>query len=211
MTIMLSLEQEMLRDSVRKLMAKHASPEIVRELDRRQAYPTALYEAWVEAGLLAMPFAEADGGLGGTLLDAAIITEEIARVSGDFAMAYMGSVFCGLNLARNGSAEQKAQWLPLLMNGDIKFSIGISEPEAGSDAGAIQTFAERDGDSWVINGRKIWQTGAGASKNVIHLYARTTKGAPHSSSLSLILVPNDLAGISMRKLDMLGLLLHRHL
>ena len=93
-------EQIILRDSVRKMMDRLATPDYVRRLDREQAYPDALYAAWVEMGLLRLPFAEEYGGLGGSALDMVVLADEIARKSFDFFTAYGGSVFCGLNVAQ---------------------------------------------------------------------------------------------------------------
>src|SRR6185436_863460 len=149
-------EQIILRDSVRKMMDRLATPDYVRRLDREQAYPDALYAAWVEMGLLRLPFAEEYGGLGGSALDMVVLADEMARKSFDFFTAYGGSVFCGLNVARKGSQEQKSYWLPKLLSGEIKMSISMSEPDAGSDLGSMRTAARRDGDEWIINGRKIW-------------------------------------------------------
>lgn len=197
-------EQNILRDSVRKLMNRVATPEYVRRLDRTQAYPDELYDAWVEAGLLALPFPEEYGGLGGSVIDMVIVTEELARVSADFLMAYAGSVFCGLNLARKGSDAQKREWLPRIASGEAKMSISMSEPDAGSDLSAIRTTARRDGDDWVISGQKLWASGAGARNNVINVYVRTDPSAGVKQGLSLFLVDNDTPGLELRKLDMLG-------
>ncbi|OFZ87194.1 MAG: hypothetical protein A2V78_04245 [Betaproteobacteria bacterium RBG_16_64_18] len=197
-------EQNILRDSVRRMMDKLATPEYVRRLDREQAYPTELYDAWVEMGLFRMPFPEAYGGLGGSVLDLVIIAEELARKSGDFYMAYSGSVFCGLNIARKGSEEQKRRWLPKVFSGEIKMSISMSEPDAGSDVGAMRTTARRDGDHWVINGQKLWATGAAAKNNVINVYVKTDPKAHYRQGMSLFLVDNDTPGLQMRKLEMLG-------
>jgi alkylation response protein AidB-like acyl-CoA dehydrogenase len=90
-----STEQKLLRDSVRKLMQRLATPENLRRLDRERLYPYEIYDAWVEAGLFALPFAPEYGGLGGNVLDLAIISEEIGRYSADVAMAFGGSIFCG--------------------------------------------------------------------------------------------------------------------
>ena len=197
-------EQDMLRESVRKMMEKHATGEYVRQLDREQAYPHKLYDAWVEMGLLRMPFPEDYNGLGGNAIDMVIIAEELSRKSFDFFTAYGGSVFCGLNIVRKGSEEQKRLWIPKLLSGEIKMSISMSEPDAGSDLSAIRTTARRDGDDWVINGQKIWATGAGATNNVINVYVKTDTRAHYRKGMSLFLVPNDLPGITLRKLDMLG-------
>ncbi|HEX4195732.1 MAG TPA: acyl-CoA dehydrogenase family protein, partial [Stellaceae bacterium] len=125
-------EQKMLRDSVRKLMDKHASPDYIRRLEKDQAYPYELYDEWIKAGILAMPFPESYGGLGGNAIDLAIVTEEIAYSSTDLSMALGGSMFCGLNLVRKATEEQKKYWLPKLLSGEIRMSISMSEPDAGS-------------------------------------------------------------------------------
>ncbi len=197
-------EQNLLRDSVRKLLGKHAPPEYVRGHDRERAYPEELFVAFAAAGLLALPFPEEYGGAGGTLLDMTIVAEEIARVSADLVMAYTGNIFCGLNLLRKGSEEQKRYWLPKLTRGEIKFSISMSEPDAGSDIGAMRTTAVRDGNQWVVEGTKIWASMAGAKNNVISLYVKTDPKAHYRAGMSLFLVDNDAPGLTLRKLDMLG-------
>ncbi|HZD90785.1 MAG TPA: acyl-CoA dehydrogenase family protein, partial [Pseudolabrys sp.] len=166
-------EQRLLRDSVRKLMDRHAPPETVARLDREQTYPYDLYDAWVEAGLLGLPFPERHGGLGGSVIDLALVAEEIAYTSADLFMAFAGSVFCGLNIVRKGSPEQIAHWVPRLLSGKTRMAISISEPAAGSDIGAMRTVATRSGESWVINGQKLWSTGAGARDAVINVYVKT--------------------------------------
>jgi alkylation response protein AidB-like acyl-CoA dehydrogenase len=197
-------EQRMLRDTVRKLMAKHAPPEYVCQHDRERTYPEELFQAFAEAGLLALPFPEEYGGAGGNLVDMVVVAEEIARVSADLVMAYTGGVFCGLNLVRMASEEQKRDWIPKFIAGKIKFSISMSEPDAGSDIGAMRTSAVRDGNEWVIDGQKIWASTAGAKNNVINLYVKTDPKAHYRQGLSLFLVDNDTPGLTLRKLDMLG-------
>src|ERR1700689_3009095 len=112
-------EQRMLRESVRKLLLRHAPPEYVRQHDRERTYPEELYQACAEAGLIGLPFPEEFGGAGGSLLDMTIVAEEIARVSADLVMAYTGNIFCGLNIVRNASEEQKGYWLHRLFKGEI--------------------------------------------------------------------------------------------
>jgi len=197
-------EQAMLRDSVRKLMDKHAPPEYIRRLEREQAYPYELYDEWIKAGLLSMPFPEKYGGLGGNAIDLAIIGEEIAYRSTDLSMALGGSMFCGLNLVRKATEEQKQYWLPKLLSGEIRMSISMSEPDAGSDIGAMRTTAVLDGNEWVINGQKLWATGAAAKNNVINMYVKTDPKAHYRQGMSLFLIDKDTPGIEMKKLDMLG-------
>jgi len=197
-------EQTILRDSIRKLMDRIATPEYVRRLDREQAYPYELYETWVEAGLLRLPYPEQYGGLGGSVLDMVVLAEELSAKSADFFMAFAGSTFCGLNILRKASEEQKQYWLPKLFAGEKRMAISISEPDAGSDVGAMRTTAKRDGDHYVINGHKIWSTGAGAKNAVINVYVKTDPAAHYRQGLSLFLVDNDTPGLQLRKLDMLG-------
>jgi alkylation response protein AidB-like acyl-CoA dehydrogenase len=197
-------EQLMLRETARKLMQRVATPDYIRKLDRERLYPYDLYEAWAEAGLFRLPFPEEYGGLGSNIVDMAIIAEELACPSADLVMAYGGSMFCGLNLLRNGTDAQKRYFLPKLLAGEIRMTISISEPDAGSDVGAMRTTARRDGDHYVINGQKIWQTGAGAKNNFINVYAKTDLKAHYRSGMSLFLVDGSSPGLDIRKLDMLG-------
>jgi alkylation response protein AidB-like acyl-CoA dehydrogenase len=197
-------EQTLLRDSIRKMMDRIATPDYVRRLDREQAYPYELYEAWVEAGLLRLPYPEEYGGLGGSVLDMVVLAEELSAKSADFFMAFASPTFCGLNILRKASEEQKQYWLPKLFSGGVRFAISISEPDAGSDVGAMRTIAKRDGDHYVINGHKIWSTGAGAKNAVINVYVKTDPAAHYRQGMSLFLVDNDTPGLQLRKLDMLG-------
>jgi alkylation response protein AidB-like acyl-CoA dehydrogenase len=197
-------EQELLRDSVAKLMERHAPPEMVREHDRAQKFPYELYKAWADAGLLRLPFPEELGGVGGNAIDLAIVIHELSRTSTDFTMGMGGSMFCGLNILRKGSEEQKAYWLPRVMSGEKILAIGISEPDAGSDVGAIKTHAVPDGDHYVVNGQKLWTTGAGLKNSVISTYVKTDRNAHYRKGMSLLLIDNDMPGVEFRKLDMLG-------
>jgi alkylation response protein AidB-like acyl-CoA dehydrogenase len=119
-------------------------------------------------------------------------------------MAFSASTFCGLNILRKASEEQKHHWLPRLLSGDVRMAISISEPDAGSDVAAMHTSALRDGDHWIINGQKLWSSGAGADHAVINVYVRTDPKAPPRAGLSLFLVDNTTPGVELRKLDMLG-------
>ena len=201
---LLSDEQRLLRDSVARLMARHAPIEAVRRWDAEGAYPESLYKAWVEAGLLGLPFPEDYGGSGGAVADLVVAAMEISRVSPDVFMAFSGSVFCGLNILRKGDAEQRRTWLPRIVAGEVKMAISISEPDAGSDVAAMSTRAVRRGDVYVVNGRKLWCTGGGAPGVVLNVYLRTDPDKPARDGVSLMLIDNDAPGLEVRKLDMLG-------
>lgn len=197
-------EQKILRESVRKLMATHATREYVRAKDKAKAYPYELYDEWVKAGLLGVAFPEKYGGMGGNAVDLAICVEEIGYVSADFQMCYGGSMFCGITLLMKGSEEQKDYWLPKVISGERRLSISMSEPEAGSDVGAIRTRAERQGNGYVVNGQKVWNTAAGARYNTMFVYLKTDPAVHYRKGMSAMLIDNDAPGVKLNKLDMLG-------
>jgi len=197
-------EQNILRDSVQKLMQKYAPADVLRRHDGERSFPYDIYKAWIDAGLLRLPFPESIGGLGGSAIDMCIVNYELSRSSADIAMAFGGNVFCGLNLLRSGTKEQAGYWLPKMMSGQIMLSISISEPDAGSDVGNIKTFARKEGDTYIVNGQKLWQTGAGLKKNVLNCYVKTDRDAHYTKGVSLLLIDNDMPGVECRKLDMLG-------
>src|SRR5258706_14580497 len=94
-------------------------------------------------GFFRMPFPEEYGGLGGSVIDLVIIAEELSYKSFDLFTAYGGAVFCGLNILRKGKEEQKRHWIPKGLSGGIKFSVSMSEPNAGSDSGAVPSNAKK--------------------------------------------------------------------
>ena len=196
-------EQRMLRESVRKMMAKFATPEYVRRLDREQAFPDELYAQWLEMGLFRMPFPEDYGGLGGSVIDLVIIAEELSYKSIDLFTAFGGPVFCGLNILRKGTEEQKRHWIPKMLEGEVKFSISMSEPDAGSDLGAAHQRQARRGSLGhqrpeAVGDRRRRQ----AQRH--HVYVKTDPGVFYRKGMSLFLVDNDTPGVELRKLDMLG-------
>jgi alkylation response protein AidB-like acyl-CoA dehydrogenase len=197
-------EQNLLRDTVRELMKRYASPEIVRQHDQARTFPYELYQAWIDAGLLALPFPEEYGGASGNLTDVMVVVEEISRVSTDLQMPYGAVVFCGLNILRNGNEEQKRYWLPKLLNGEVLTVPAISEPDAGSDVGNLRSVAKQQGDGYVINGQKLWTSGAGLKNMVLCAYVKTNPAVHYREGVSLFLVDNDMPGVQLRKLDMLG-------
>ncbi|WP_333823929.1 acyl-CoA dehydrogenase family protein [Pinisolibacter sp.] len=200
----LSEEQELLCDSVARLMEREAPPERLRRWDRERVFPEELHRAWAEAGLYQMPFPVEYGGLGGDAVDVALLVEELSRHSADLCMSYSSSIFCGLNILRKGTEAQKHHWLPRLMDGRVKFAISISEPDAGSDAGAMKTHAVRTEGGWIVNGQKLWNTGAGLPDCVLSVYLKTDRTVPYRQGLSMLLIDNDAPGVELRKLDMLG-------
>jgi alkylation response protein AidB-like acyl-CoA dehydrogenase len=184
------------------MLDREAPEEYLQMLDDEQRFPSELYEKWVEMGLLSLPFPERYGGQGGDVMDFTIISEEIGRKGYDIAAAYGAVVFLGMLLVDHGTDEQRERILPELMAGRRRLCISITEPEAGSDVGGITTFARRDGDGFVLDGHKMFCTGAGLPDTTIFMFARTTQEDPRG--VSCFLVPNDAPGLELVRLRTLG-------
>jgi acyl-CoA dehydrogenase len=161
-----------IRDAVAKLCSQFPG-EYWRKLDREMAYPSTFVDALTKAGYLSVLIPEEYGGSGLKLSAAAAILEEIQRAGcnggGCHAQMYtMGT------LLRHGSEAQKAKWLPKIASGELRLqAFGVTEPTSGTDTSSLKTFARRDGNSYIVNGQKIWTSRAEHSDLMI-LLARTT-------------------------------------
>jgi alkylation response protein AidB-like acyl-CoA dehydrogenase len=192
-------EQQMWFDTLTAFMEKEVGREYIREHDASRVFPNEAYQKFADRGWLGLLVPEAEGGLEADAVMYAIFCEVIAKYSLDFAAAIMTSMFTATNIAHNGTREQKDAYLPGFLAGEIKFAISISEPGAGSDAASLSTKAVLDGDEWVLNGNKVFCSGAHLPGTVINLMARTS--ADKHGGISMILVPNDTPGVDIHKLD----------
>jgi acyl-CoA dehydrogenase len=161
-----------IRSSVAKLCADFPGP-YWRDLDRRAEYPTAFVQALTKAGFLSALIPEAYGGSGMSLSAAAAILEEIQRQGCNGSACHAQLYVMGV-LLRHGSEAQRRQYLPGIAEGKLRLqAFGVTEPTSGTDTTSLKTFARREGDSYVINGQKIWTSRAEHSDLMI-LLARTT-------------------------------------
>ena len=178
-----------IRDAIAKLCAKFPGS-YWQQLDREMGYPTEFVQALTEAGWLAALIPEDYGGAGLPLSAGAAILEEIQR-SGGNAGACHAQMYTMGTLLRHGSDAQKKTYLPQIAAGDLRLqAFGVTEPTSGTDTGALKTTARRDGDSFIIQGQKIWTSRAEHSDLMI-LLARTTpltEGMKKTQGLSAILV-----------------------
>jgi alkylation response protein AidB-like acyl-CoA dehydrogenase len=200
-------EQLALIESVRKLMDRHATEEYISRLDREGTYPYELWQEWAAAGLLGLPFPEECGGQGGSVMDFVLVAEAMGCWGYDMIGVYGTPLFMGLNVLHHGTGQQRARWLPPLLSGERRFSVAMTEPEAGSDAGAMRTSAVFDGDVWRLNGEKVYASGAGVEDTTVCLYAKTAPERRHQEGITCFLVPNDTPGLEIREIETLG----RHL
>jgi butyryl-CoA dehydrogenase len=176
MDFQLGEEQRMVRDMVRDFAAKEIAPRAA-EVDRTEEFPADNIQKMAKLGLLGLPYPEKYGGGGGDYLSYAIAVEEIARACGSTALIYAAHVSLGCGPIYNfGTEAQKQKWLPRLCSGQGLGAFGLTEPEAGSDAGSTRTVAVRDGDAFVLNGSKMWIT-SGAIADVVTCTAKTDPAA----------------------------------
>jgi alkylation response protein AidB-like acyl-CoA dehydrogenase len=172
----LNEEQRLVRDMVHDFAQKELAPRAA-EVDKTEEFPTTNLEKMAELGLLGLPYPEEYDGGGGDYVSYAIAVEEVARACGSTALIYAAHVSLGCGPIYNfGNEEQKKKWLPLLCSGQGLGAFGLTEPEAGSDAGATRTTALRDGDHYLLNGSKMWIT-SGAIADVVNCTAKTDPDA----------------------------------
>jgi len=172
----LTEEQQMIRRMVREFAEKEIRP-IAREIDARGEFPWEVIRKMAGLGLLGLPIPEQYGGSGADTVSYAIAVEEVSRVSGSIGITMAAHTSLGLYpLYRFGSEEQKKQYLPRLASGEGLAAFGLTEPEAGSDAGGVKTTAVLDGDQWVLNGQKTFIT-SGSIADVVIIAALTDKAA----------------------------------
>ncbi|MGE3290304.1 MAG: acyl-CoA dehydrogenase family protein, partial [Geminicoccaceae bacterium] len=178
-----------LREALRSLCARFPGT-YFQAADRAGEYPAAFVQALTEAGWLAALIPQDHGGAGLGLAEASVIMEEINRCGGN-AGACHGQMYNMGTLLRHGSPEQKARWLPDIAAGRLRLqSMGVTEPEAGTDTTSIRTTAVREGDRWLVHGQKVWISRVRHSDLMI-LLARTTplaEVARKGDGLSLFLV-----------------------
>lgn len=178
-----------LREAISKLCAKYPG-DYWRNLDREMAYPTEFVDELTKAGWLAVLIPEAYGGAGLPLSAAAAILEEM-QAAGCNGGACHAQMYTMGTLLRHGSEAQKAEYLPAIAKGDLRLqAFGVTEPTSGTDTGALRTTAIRDGDTYVINGQKIW-TSRAAHSDLMMVLARTTPlqdGMKKTAGLSVIMV-----------------------
>jgi len=196
----LTPEQEMWRDTVNRFVDDEIGREYIRKCDIDRTYPYEAYDKVAKAGWLGILFSEENGGLGGDIVDYALMCEGLSKFGFDFATGIMVATFTAMNIEKFGTDEQKERYIAPFLNGDIRFSISISEPGAGSDAASTKTRAKRDGDEWVVNGQKLWCSGGAADNAVLAMLTRTDPDAPKHKGLSVFLIPNDTEGLDIRKL-----------
>jgi short/branched chain acyl-CoA dehydrogenase len=194
MDLELSDEQRLLREVVRDFARAEVAP-AAAELDRTKAFPYEIVARLGELGLMGIPFPPDYGGGGGDTLSYALAIEELARVDSSVAITVAAHTSLGtMPIHLWGTAGQKDEWLPRLCSGERLAAFGLTEPEAGSDAGATRTRARLEDGEWVIDGAKQFITNAGTDISGCVTITALTDEAGGRREISNIIVPNGTPG-----------------
>lgn len=190
MNFELTPEQQLLRETVREFAESRVAP-VAAELDREARFPYDLVAEMAELGLMGIPISEEYGGGGADTVSYAIAVEELTRIDSSVAITVAAHTSLGtMPIYLFGSDAQKEEWLPRLASGQALAAFGLTEPDAGSDAGATRTRAELRDGSWVVNGAKMFITNAGTDITAcVTITARTGE-----NEVSNIIVPNGTPG-----------------
>jgi isovaleryl-CoA dehydrogenase len=194
----------MLRDTVRDFAQEKIAPR-ADEIDRNNSFPRELWPQLGALGLLGITVEEEWGGAGLGYLAHCVAMEEISRASAAIGLSYGAhSNLCVNQLRRNGTAEQKKRYLPKLISGEHVGALAMSEPGAGSDVVSMRTRADRKGDSFLLNGTKMWITNGPVADTLV-IYAKTDRTAG-ARGITAFIVEKDFMGFSTgQKLDKLGM------
>jgi alkylation response protein AidB-like acyl-CoA dehydrogenase len=197
-------EQVLLQETARRFVQNVCPPEQAKQWDETHHYPEELFRGFAEMGWFALPFPSSEGGGDGGAVDLAIVTEELGRASLDVAQCFCLTLQAGLLVHQFATERIRRELFPQVMAGEARLSIAISEPDAGSDAAAMRTTAVDKGDSFLVNGQKMWCTGAGLPGTSIVCYVRTDQDAPKHSGLSVLLIDAASKGVELRRIDTLA-------
>lgn len=199
----LSDEHRAWKASVDRWLEREIGREYIRRCDMERSFPYEAYTKASQMGFHRLLIPTSDGGDGGDAITYALMCESLSRYGLDFSVAIAGSTFTAMNIAQHGTAEQRSRYLQPFMRGELRFAISISEPSAGSDISKVQTRAERSGSGYVLNGQKLWCSGAANPGTVILMLVRTEKSDDGRKGLSVFIVPNDTPGLTIRPIDAL--------
>ncbi len=190
----LTPEEVMIRDAVRDFAQGVVAPR-ASERDETGEVPFDIMQQMGSLGFFGIPFAEEWGGSGANTMSYALAVEEIGRVDASLGLGFAAHVSLGCSPLYNfGSDQQKRQFLEKAIKGVYLAAFGLTEPEAGSDAGGTQTRAIRDGSQYRLNGTKIFITNAGHAGYIV----ATARTDPASRKISSFIVPRDIPGVSVR-------------
>ncbi len=193
----LSEEHRLIKDTARRIAKEVVAPR-AKELDETGEYPHDYFEAFKRAGLLGMAIPEEVGGTGNGILPICLAIEEVAKYECGAGLILVLSGLPTRPIVLGGTKEQQLKYLPALARGDVKGSFCLTEPDHGSDAAALETRANRDGDDYVLNGNKVYISG-GTVADYLTVFART--GGPGARGISAFVVDAHAPGVHIDRTD----------
>jgi len=194
-------ELVMWRRTLEDFLEKEGGREYVRRCDMERQFPEDFYQKLCKQGWVGMHLPVEYGGEGADIIMECISAEVLSKYSFDFGNAVMiEGAFTIDNVLNHGTEGQRQKYLPAYIRGEVKFSVSMTEPNAGSDVANLSCSAVLDGNDFLINGTKMFASGAGAENNIICLAARTDKDAPRHRNISLLLVPNNAPNLELNLL-----------
>ncbi|MDP8220443.1 MAG: acyl-CoA dehydrogenase family protein [Candidatus Stygibacter frigidus] len=203
MDYFLTEEQLELQELARQIAEEKIKP-VRAKYDEDNKFPHEIVEVFRQTDLYAVLVPEEYGGISGKVVDLSIVMEELSRVCGGIALAFGGSGLGMDPILLSGTEEQKQKWLPLIASGEKLAAFALTEANAGSDAGGIETTADRDGDFYTLNGTKQWITGGGEA-DLYTVFAMTNK-AKGPRGASCFIVEKGMEGFSFgKKEDKMGI------
>ena len=198
MDFSLNREQELIRKMIAAFTENEVKP-IAAEIDRTHEFPAENIRKMFQLGIMGMTVPKEYGGAGADQVSAAIVTEELAKACASTSDIVAGHTLCCVPILEHGTEEQKRKYLPMLTKGGVLGGMGITEPNAGSDASKSQTEARLEGDHYVINGAKIFITN-GPEAGVFVIFAMTDK-SKGTKGLSAFIIESSFPGFSVGKVE----------
>ena len=193
----LSKSQKEIQKAVRDFVKGEFKKDVIEELDKAHAYPTAIWKKAADLGFIGIHFPEEYSGQGMGVMENILVAEELCRGDSSVGACLILADFASEIVLHFGSDEQKAQWLPKVAEGEFLSCGAFTEPDHGSDITRMDTIAVRDGDDWVINGTKIFITNGGPMAGFYNVLCQTdTEASPSHRGMSMILVEADRPGVS---------------
>jgi alkylation response protein AidB-like acyl-CoA dehydrogenase len=200
----LTEQAEFVRDAAKRFVEKECNEWRCREWDADEHYPKEVFDQIAALGWYGIGIPEADGGTGGGALELLVVSEELGRGSTDLVACFSLTASGLRTLIKNGTDAQRAELVPAIMSGDIRLSVSVTEPEAGSDAASLAATAHRDGDRYIVRGQKTFCEAAALPGTVVQLYVRTDPDAKKQRGISMLLLDPTAPGVTLSRLPTLG-------
>jgi alkylation response protein AidB-like acyl-CoA dehydrogenase len=197
-------EAEFVRDAARHFVEKECNEWRCREWDADEHYPKEVFDQIAALGWYGIGIPESDGGTGGGAVELLVVSEELGRGSTDLVACFSLTASGLRTLIKHGTDAQREELVPAIMAGDVRLSVSVTEPEAGSDAASLAATARREGDRYIVRGQKTFCEAAALPGTVVQLYVRTDPDAKKQRGISMLLLDPTAPGVTLSRLPTLG-------